>query len=324
MCFGPAENDLASSRETGGPSGRIGPPKAAFTLIELLVVISIIAILAAILLPVLNAAMQRAHSAGCMSNTRQIMVAWSMYADDNNNILAPNDYPYTTCYATATAQQQGEMKNWVVGTMEQNFDASGPLASKELTCQNTLLSPYLPNAALYHCPADLFINPASHAVDVRSYSMNSAVGTLWWTSFNGGPPLGSPVQGGWLTGTYNASQTTWQTYGKMSSIRQPAPSDLWVIMDENPYSINDGSLAVAAAAAPGATYLIDYPAGNHGDASGISFADGHSIIHKWQDGRTTSPENFIEHGMGSTTATHMNPDDPDCFYLAPLTSALRQ
>ncbi|MGH7990449.1 MAG: hypothetical protein ACREDS_09715 [Limisphaerales bacterium] len=85
----------------------------------------------------------------------------------------------------------------------------------------------------------------------------------------------------------------------------------------------NGSLAVAAEATPGNTYLIDYPAGNHGHAAGISFADGHSVIHKWQDKRTYTPQGIIAPGMGSTSASLQSPDDPDCFYLGPITSALR-
>jgi prepilin-type processing-associated H-X9-DG protein len=94
-------------------------------------------------------------------------------------------------------------------------------------------------------------------------------------------------------------------------------------MDENPYSINDGSLAISAAASPGATYLIDFPAGNHNQAAGISFVDGHSIIHKWTDSRTYTPQGILQPGMGSTTATRQSPDDQDCFYLARITSAPR-
>jgi hypothetical protein len=95
-------------------------------------------------------------------------------------------------------------------------------------------------------------------------------------------------------------------------------------MDENPYSINDGAMAISAYAAPGNTYLIDYPSGQHGGEGGLAFVDGHSIVHKWQDKRTYTPA--ISPGQGgnpNVPAAHPSPDDPDCFFLAPLTSALR-
>src|ERR1700722_2074356 len=72
-----------------------------FTLIELLVVIAIIAILAAMLMSALAGAKARAYAAGCMNNSKQIMLAWHMYADDNNDLLPPNDYPYLTPFASA-------------------------------------------------------------------------------------------------------------------------------------------------------------------------------------------------------------------------------
>ncbi len=263
-----------------------------------------------------------------MNNGRQIMNGWLMYANDNNDFLPPNDYPYlTSYYPFYIGSDAGKYpyKNWAAGTMEQPLDAA--TVGELLDPVGTALTPYLPNGSVYHCPADNYIDPNSHKVHVRSYSMNSAVGTAWNSSSaysSGGPPLGMAVGGGWLTGqAYNAKQTTWRTYGKLSAFDLPGPANTWVIMDENPYSINDGSLAISAAASAGATYLIDFPAGNHNHSAGISFADGHSVIHKWTDARTYTPQGILQPGMGSTSSTKQSPDDPDCFYLAQITSAAR-
>ena len=154
--------------------------------------------------------------------------------------------------------------------------------------------------------------------------MNSAVGTTWSFFYqNGSPTIGSPVQGGWLPGaSYNASQTAWLTYGKTTFFSRPGPANTWVIMDENPLTINDGSFAVSALATAGTTYLIDYPTGLHGGSGGLAFADGHSIVHKWQDKRTYTPPASL-HGQGGGGSTAESPGNVDMLYLAPLTSAAR-
>jgi prepilin-type processing-associated H-X9-DG protein len=123
-----------------------------------------------------------------------------------------------------------------------------------------VIYPYVNNVAVYLCPADhSFIG--SFGVQfphVRSMSMNT-----WMSPVGGLPYNGDPVI----------------SYYKEADLVNPGAANLWVFIDENPISINDGSFICD----PLIQQWVDCPATYHNNAGGISFADGHALIKKWTD-----------------------------------------
>jgi prepilin-type N-terminal cleavage/methylation domain-containing protein/prepilin-type processing-associated H-X9-DG protein len=292
-----------------------------FTMIELLVVIAIIAILAGLLLPALSSAKAKAKAVVCMNNSKQLMIGWNLYAGDNIDVLAANDYPFNAqAWSALPDNTLNQLVSWVAGTMFNVSDATDPNGTKLLLdSRGTQFAPYVPNANLYKCPGDKKNVPQTTKPFVRSYSMNSAVGTVWATSKKFGGtrgPLGGPVVGEFLPGKYTIGQTAYLTYGKMTSFTSPGPSSTFVLMEENSLTINDGLLAIPAVRGPNG-YLVDYPGSYHNHAAGISFADGHAIIHRFLDARTYTPP--PQPAVGNPQL--QNPINPDTDWLASITSA---
>lgn len=247
--------------------------RTGFTLIELLVVIAIIAILASMLLPSLTKAKQKGQGVHCMNNHKQLTLAWKMYADDNNGLLL---------YASPSGDGKASDKpTWVTGFI--NFSESNP--SNWDINEDIVKSPMWPycgkSAAIWHCPADKStIKPdsgpfrGSVVPRVRSISMNFYFGG--W--------------GGRMEGLYPNNDTSWRLYFKENDLIDPGPTKTWVFLDMREDSIDIGNFATdmrGFPSSPAQTGFFDLPAAYHHFAGGFSFADGHSEIKRWRDGRTT-------------------------------------
>jgi prepilin-type processing-associated H-X9-DG protein len=248
----------------------------------LLVVIAIIEILAAMLLPALAAAKARSRAVYCMSNMNQLMKACYMYTSDSRDFFPPNPDDANT--VPGYEWVAGDVSGWMPGVSAGGNAQAGD--SHYLTDPTlSLLAPYLnKSAAVFKCPSDprsCIFNGQTVPV-VRSCSCNQGVGTVDSSWLAGGPHSGpplTPVNGPWLTGSHIESPPSrYATFGKMTSFRICSPSDIFVYVDEDPWSINDGALAVTAAY----PQIVDYPSSRHNGACGFAFADGHSEVHKWK------------------------------------------
>ena len=224
--------------------------------------IAIIAILAGMLLPSLGKSKSQAQGVTCMNNSKQLSLGWYMYANDNKGVLVGN---------AGDASVEYDHPNWCQGSLDYSrgntdntninglvFHGIGPVFGQ--FNQGGMLGTYLGyNWLVFKCPADMSkaYEGSELLPRIRSVSMNCWVGGF--KNWDGNAAVARNME-------------------NLADFVNPGPSDIWIIHDERPDSINDAYFAVEVLEPT----LPDVPASYHVGAGGHAYADGHADIHLWK------------------------------------------
>jgi prepilin-type N-terminal cleavage/methylation domain-containing protein/prepilin-type processing-associated H-X9-DG protein len=278
--------------------------RRGFTLIELLVVIAIIAILAAILMPALANAKQKAATAACLNNVRQLALAWMMYAEENNDLLVNLNTYFTDAANNPTVTTYPWGAPWRTGF---RLGAAGQLSPAPVISTpdgitaaiyqgyrkptpniDGPLYQYAANPAIVHCPGDkhwqLPVKPNGFCYDSYSGSQN-------------------------LNGEGHSGNCLF----KRTAIRHPTDRFIWIEgSDSRNENVGSWEMQINGTQAngfAGSSFVSsdDAPAVFHGSTAVFNFCDGHAEAHKW-----SNPGAVAAYAAGSPT----QPPPADVLWVA--------
>lgn len=224
------------------------PASSGFSMVELLVTLAVMAILAALLLPLLARGKRRALATGCLGQVRQFQLALDLYAEDSRDRFPPN----------RDGMDLGLGETWVRGWM----GLPGPDCTNVLHLRESLLGRYLRAIEAWKCPASGPVEVGGvRQARIRSYSLNGF--------------LGSPVE-----------SPSARTFRRRSELVDLAPGQALTWVEERAETINDGSFSQQwdfRLDEPLGWVLRDQPATLHGRSGNVAFADGHVATRHWLD-----------------------------------------